>query len=436
VTLDGSWSGNLYDFYRKVYPKLVADLKIPFEVKGGLRQGDSPVHIALREALANALVHADYRERARTFIVKKKDGYSFTNPGLMRVPPEIAVEGDEPDCRNRNLQAMFRYVNIGEQAGTGLPKIISGWEGQHWRRPSLREIREPSNRTTLEMQMLGLFPERDIENLKLWMELWIDQDFDKLSYIERLALAIAYTEGRLTRSRLAELSTKHVADLSKVLGDMVRNGLLEISGKGRGALYHVAGTITVGPDDVFGKAPLPGERKSTRNVDSNSPNSGPNSPNSASSSPNSGPNSPNSGSISPNSGPNSPNSGPSCPNSGPNSPNLKRDSDGKLQSGYHQIPFIDDLSILSDEVRSELEQLAEEPRNKQRLPPKEMRRVVASLCEGHYITLMVLSKLVQRQPETLRSSYLNPMCKAGELTMAFPDTPNHKRQAYTKGPKA
>lgn len=30
VTLDGTWSGNLYDFYRKVYPKLVADLKTPF----------------------------------------------------------------------------------------------------------------------------------------------------------------------------------------------------------------------------------------------------------------------------------------------------------------------------------------------------------------------------------------------------------------------
>ena len=30
ITLDGKWSGNLYDFYRKVYLKLTADLKVPF----------------------------------------------------------------------------------------------------------------------------------------------------------------------------------------------------------------------------------------------------------------------------------------------------------------------------------------------------------------------------------------------------------------------
>lgn len=29
IFYDGSWSGNLFDFYRKVYPKLTADLKVP-----------------------------------------------------------------------------------------------------------------------------------------------------------------------------------------------------------------------------------------------------------------------------------------------------------------------------------------------------------------------------------------------------------------------
>jgi ATP-dependent DNA helicase RecG len=54
LTLDGTWSGNLYDFYRKTYRKLTADLKVPFEIKDGARQGDTPVHVALREALATA----------------------------------------------------------------------------------------------------------------------------------------------------------------------------------------------------------------------------------------------------------------------------------------------------------------------------------------------------------------------------------------------
>jgi predicted HTH transcriptional regulator len=60
---DGTWSGNLFDFYRRVYRKLVEDLKVPFALKGDQRQDDTPVHEALREALVNTLVHADYTGR-------------------------------------------------------------------------------------------------------------------------------------------------------------------------------------------------------------------------------------------------------------------------------------------------------------------------------------------------------------------------------------
>jgi predicted HTH transcriptional regulator len=414
ITLDGAWSGNLYDFYRKVYPKLIVDLKIPFELKDGLRQSDSPVHVALREALANTLVHADYRERARIFVLKRKEGFAFTNPGLMRVPPAIAVEGDEPDCRNRSLQAMFRYVNIGEQAGTGLRKIFSGWEGQHWRRPSLKEIREPSNRTILEMQMLGLFPDESIKNLRLWLELWLEYDYDKLSYIERLALAIAYTEGRLTRSRLMELSSQHPSDLTKTLGALVKKGLLAMSGSGKGALYRIEGTVSVSPDDVFGKAELNIKNKK-----------------SATNSPNLSPNSPNLGSKSPNLSPSSPNLEAKSPNL-----NSKRNEEGKLKSDYHDAPFIDDLDSLSLEIREQLERFATAPRQKKKLSKVEMKQVILSLCAGHYVTVANLARLVKREPETLRSGYLNPMCKSQELEMAFPETPNHVRQAYTRSPKA
>jgi predicted HTH transcriptional regulator len=65
LTLDGRWSGNLFDFYRRVIKKLASDLKVPFTLEGDLRRDDTPVHQALREALVNILVHADYTGRAR-----------------------------------------------------------------------------------------------------------------------------------------------------------------------------------------------------------------------------------------------------------------------------------------------------------------------------------------------------------------------------------
>lgn len=32
---DGTWTGNLFEFYRRVYRKLAADLKVPFALKEG-----------------------------------------------------------------------------------------------------------------------------------------------------------------------------------------------------------------------------------------------------------------------------------------------------------------------------------------------------------------------------------------------------------------
>ena len=149
VVPDGSWSGNLYDFYRKVYNKLIQDLKIPFELKDGVRQEDTPVHIALREALVNCIVHADYTDRASVLIVKRPDMFGFRNPGLMRIPLEHALKGSESDCRNRKLHQMFRLINVGEQAGSGIPKILSGWQSQHWIPPYLHEKRKPNGNTPI-----------------------------------------------------------------------------------------------------------------------------------------------------------------------------------------------------------------------------------------------------------------------------------------------
>lgn len=137
ITLDGKWSGNLYDFYRKVYLKLTQDLKVPFRLEQGERKDETPVYEALREALANVLVHADYSDRASVLVVKRPDMFGFRNPGLMRIPIEVALQGGEPDCRNRTLHKMFRFVGVREQAGTGIPKILHGWRSQHWNPPKL-----------------------------------------------------------------------------------------------------------------------------------------------------------------------------------------------------------------------------------------------------------------------------------------------------------
>ena len=49
VTLDGTWSGNLFDFYRRIYRKLAAKLKAPFALRDRA-SAKMPVHGALGKA--------------------------------------------------------------------------------------------------------------------------------------------------------------------------------------------------------------------------------------------------------------------------------------------------------------------------------------------------------------------------------------------------
>jgi predicted HTH transcriptional regulator len=90
-----------------VIRKLTADLKVPFVLKGETRIDDTPIHQALREALVNTLIHADYTDRASILVVKQASGFVFRNPGMMRVPIAQALHGGASDCRNRTLHQLF-----------------------------------------------------------------------------------------------------------------------------------------------------------------------------------------------------------------------------------------------------------------------------------------------------------------------------------------
>lgn len=150
IVPDGMWSGNVFDFYRKVIRKLEADLKVPFAIKDNIRQDDTLTHQAVREALVNCLVHADYSERASVKVVKSAKGFSFRNPGLMRVPIETALQGGESDCRNRTLQQLFLMLGLGEKAGSGVAKIKQGWT-DFGHAMKLEEILIPSEQTLMEL---------------------------------------------------------------------------------------------------------------------------------------------------------------------------------------------------------------------------------------------------------------------------------------------
>ena len=78
LTYDGRWENNLYNFMKRVIPKLVSDVKRPFKLEGVSRIDDTPVHRAVREAVANLIIHSDYLITGVLKIVKKDNGFFFS----------------------------------------------------------------------------------------------------------------------------------------------------------------------------------------------------------------------------------------------------------------------------------------------------------------------------------------------------------------------
>ncbi|MDO8271153.1 MAG: putative DNA binding domain-containing protein [Gammaproteobacteria bacterium] len=243
VTLDGTWSGGLYDFYRLVIQRLYRDLQVPFYLQGDKRDDDTPVHKALREALVNALVHADYSASLPMLITKAPAYFEFRNPGRMRITVNEALAGGHSDCRNRLLQKMFSLIGLGEQAGSGIPRVMENWKLQHYRPPELLDSVEPEY-TLMRLRMVSLLPSGVIDALRQRFGI----EFDKLNEHERLTLSTALIEGYVINARVQQVTGLHPRDITTLLRNLVRSHLLVSDGRGRGSSYRISGEVLLDLD--------------------------------------------------------------------------------------------------------------------------------------------------------------------------------------------
>lgn len=345
--LDGSWEGNLFQFYQLVMHKLSVGpgIKRPFRVDAeGYRTNATPVTEAFQEALVNALIHADYSGQGGIVIDRWPDRLEFSNPGTLLVSREQLMKGGISECRNKSLQLMFQMLGAGDKAGSGIDKIRSSWAEERWQSPVLRESLRPE-RVVLELPMLSLLPEDVLADLRQRF----GRAFEGLSGDEVQAMVTAQVEGSVTNQRLQSMLTMHRGDITRMLGGLVQQGLLTSDGVGRGTRYFVAGEA----------AP---------------PVSAPTPPVSA---------------------PTPPVSAPTPPVSAP------------LANG-----------------------IVSQVRAMQRVKPALMQRAIEAVCEADYQTAQHIADLLGRSKKRLQDRFLGPMCEQGRLTMRYPETPNHKQQAY------
>ena len=232
VSSSGDWSGNIYDFYFRVYNKITQDIKVPFKLEGGDRIDDTPVHKALREALANCLINADYYGRQGLVIIKKKDSITLSNPGGFRIDVEAAKSGGVSDPRNSTLIKMFNLIDVGERAGSGIPNIFNVWKKQGWAAPSICETFEP-DRITLSLALEKTSDKKQATKSS-------DKKQATKTLVYREAITAYITENVSAKcSELSALIGISDSRTRAILGKMVEDNILITDGENKNRVYKL-----------------------------------------------------------------------------------------------------------------------------------------------------------------------------------------------------
>ncbi len=101
----------------------------PFKLDNmGFAKENFPYIEALREALVNMLMHADYFSPIKSRVRIFSDKIEFLNAGSYPKPLEYFLKNDISIPRNPILARLFRAIKLAENAGYGFDKMIDGWK--------------------------------------------------------------------------------------------------------------------------------------------------------------------------------------------------------------------------------------------------------------------------------------------------------------------
>lgn len=221
---NGEWSGNLYDFYNKVIARINEDLKVPFKIDDAdmSRVNDTDLHKALREALLNTIIHADYFTKGNIIVEKNINEYKFINPGLLRIPLEKAISGGTSDARNKNIFKIFSLLGLGERSGFGLENIHNTWKKYKWELPSLEESFKPEN-ITLLLKTTPLIDNGVSQELKKLFP----NKYDTLDPYELKLLSFLYEQESITLLDAQTILNQKSTFINKIFMNLEQKQIIE-----------------------------------------------------------------------------------------------------------------------------------------------------------------------------------------------------------------
>ena len=196
------------------------------------------VHDALSEAVANALVHANYYGKRGIIIVKHGKKITISNPGTIRITKEEFYAGGNSDPRNPNLLKMFGFVNVGERAGSGVDKIMTAWEEQNWEKP-VYDISLKAERVVLKLEVGQVRYIPGVADLRKEEKVESSETVPIKNEKERKIIEYIKLNGSITTKTVVEIcGYKTKAGARKLLEIMIQKGMIQKNGDGSATEYQ------------------------------------------------------------------------------------------------------------------------------------------------------------------------------------------------------
>lgn len=216
TSIDGDWSGNVFDFMLRVMQALSLSSDKPFELKGFVRVDDTDRMKAERELAVNALAHADYHGKEGVHMDISHEVLKIRSPGRFRMPVERALSGGNSDPGNKTMMKMLRLIGFAERAGNGLHRVMAVCDKERIPRPEISESTEPASVTVAMRRVPGMK---------------VQDDADLLEYIRKYS-----TE---TLAQMAEGTGLSTSTLSRRLKEFKDRGAVERVGGRRSGFWTV-----------------------------------------------------------------------------------------------------------------------------------------------------------------------------------------------------
>ncbi|MBI4182030.1 MAG: putative DNA binding domain-containing protein [Candidatus Aenigmarchaeota archaeon] len=180
--------------------------------------------VAIREALVNAIAHRDYYSPAATQINIFDDRIEFVNPGSL--PRELKIQ-DLPFLglgipRNPSLYSLLSAIKIIEGIGTGFPRIFQALSAAGLPDPHIEEVGP-------------LFKVAFYNHLS-------PSERGGLNERQRRIMAYLREHKIASSARFKNLTGKSQPTIWFDLQDLMKRGLVERVGKGRGTRYALKKT--------------------------------------------------------------------------------------------------------------------------------------------------------------------------------------------------